>query len=280
MISSFKNILIPIDLTINTEVSVKKALELADGDTTIHLLYVDDNGITGLLTALKKFFTNPVKLMVRQDIKRKMDDWKITIEESCTNIKVCTWIIVADSVQSTIEKKAIQWGIDLIIIGKNASHTWFPFLNTVVPSMLVEKTGIAVLTVTPGAIGNKVIKVVIPIIGNESIQLKMDMIANLCRKFRLHIHLLTFTGRNNDCTDLNVSSFLQAYQCLKLNNHCYLEYAVLHGYNKAKAILKYAEKIQADVLVVHPGSETKIGWPNKNISDMLPAASRMQVFAV
>ena len=59
-----------------------------------------------------------------------------------------------------------------------------------------------------------------------------------------------------------------------------MEYAVLYGNNKAKAILNYAKKIQADVLVVHPGSETKIGWPNKNIADMLPAASTMNVLAV
>jgi nucleotide-binding universal stress UspA family protein len=280
MVSSFKNILIPVDLTVNTEVSIYKALELADGDTTIHLLYVENNGVTGLITALKKYLTAPERLIGKTEIKRKMDHWKISIEESSGKIKVRNWIVVNGSVQNTIEKKATQLGIDLIIIGKHGNHSWLPFLNTVLPSMIFKRTGIAVLTVTPGAMAHKLRRVVIPVIGDESIQLKMDMISNLCKKFSLHIHLLTFTNRNSDGTDLNVSSFLQAYQCLKLNSHCHLEYAVLYGDNKAKAILKYAEKVQADVLVVHPGSETKIGWPNKNIADMLPAASRMHVLAV
>lgn len=278
--SSFKNILIPIDLSINTEMLVKKALELADGDTTIHLLFVEDNGISGLFRALKKYMTDEGKFIRKQEIKRKMDVLKIRMEESCKNIKVCNWIVVANSVQNSIRDKALQLGVDLIIISKNNNHSWFPFLNRVIPSMLVKKTGIAVLTLTAHASDNKVRNVVIPIIGNDSVQLKMDMISNLCKKFKLNIHLLTFTRGNDDNNDLNVSSFLQAYQCLKLYNNCNLEYAVLYGDNKAKAILKYAEKIQADILIVHPGSETEIGWPNKNITDMVPTASRMHVLAV
>lgn len=280
MVSSFKNILIPVDLTINTDVSIKKALEFAEGNATIHLLYVEDNGITGVFTAFKKYLTNPLKLICKQEIKNTMGDLKLNIVKNHPGIKVYTWIVVSNSVQSAIEKQALRQGVDLIIIGKKANHSWLPFLNTVAPSRLFRNTGIAVLTITPAAIGYKVRKVVIPVIGNESIQLKIETISNLCRKFRLDIHLLTFTNRNNDGTDLNVSSFLQAYQCIKLNSNCHLEYAVLYGTNKAKAILKYAEKIQADVLIVHPGSETKIGWPNKYIADVLPAESRMHVLAV
>jgi nucleotide-binding universal stress UspA family protein len=280
MVSAFKNILIPVDLTINTEVSIKKALELTDNDSIIHLLYVDNNGLSGSFIALKNYFTDPGGLMRKQEIKRKLNQWKAAIGDSHKNLKVSTWIIESGSVQKTIEDVSMRLDIDLIVIGKNANHPWLPILNTVVPSALVKKTGIAVLTVTPGSMSSRLRKVVIPIIGNESIRLKMDMIFNLCKKFRLNIHLLTFTNRKNDGTDLNVSSFLQAYQSLNFNNHCHLEYAVLYGNNKAKAIWKYSEKVQADVLIVHPGSETKLGWPNKNISDMLPAKSRMYVLAV
>ena len=41
MQSGFKTILIPVDFTINTEIAVKKALEVADiNEATIHLLHV------------------------------------------------------------------------------------------------------------------------------------------------------------------------------------------------------------------------------------------------
>jgi hypothetical protein len=59
-----------------------------------------------------------------------------------------------------------------------------------------------------------------------------------------------------------------------------VEYAALYGSNKAKAILKYAEKVNADMLLVYPEVETKIGWLNTHISDVLPPASKVQVLAV
>ena len=279
MAYSFKNILIAVDLSINTEVLIKKALELADSDTTIHLLHVEPHGTGGLFTILKRYLAGRKDLIEKQEIKNKIGEW-MTIEESSVNIKVCNWIVEAGSIQGSIEKKAIELGVDIIIIGKNSDHSWLPFLKTVHPGELIKNTGIAVLTVTPGATLYKVRKVVIPILGNESIQHKMDMISTLCRKFRLNIHLLTFMSRNHEGTDITVSLFLRSYQYLKLNNPYPVEYAVLCGNNKAKAILKYAEKIRADILLVHPGSETKTGWPNKNISDMLPAASGMNILAV
>ncbi|HET7898016.1 MAG TPA: hypothetical protein VFL47_10110, partial [Flavisolibacter sp.] len=61
---------------------------------------------------------------------------------------------------------------------------------------------------------------------------------------------------------------------------CPVEYAVVHGSNKAKAILQYAEKTGADILLVQPEKETKIGWGDRHISDVLPRGSKMQVLAV
>ena len=48
MRASVRNILIPVDLSINTEVAVKKGLELAHGRTTIHLLHVQIKILPGL----------------------------------------------------------------------------------------------------------------------------------------------------------------------------------------------------------------------------------------
>jgi hypothetical protein len=62
--------------------------------------------------------------------------------------------------------------------------------------------------------------------------------------------------------------------------HCTIECAVLKGYNKARAILDYAKRIDADMLLVNTKSETKIGSFNRHISNVLPAASRMQVLTL
>ena len=54
MLNSFKNILIPVDLAGNTDVAVKKGLELADKDTIIHLLHVQNDSVNAKTLAVRK----------------------------------------------------------------------------------------------------------------------------------------------------------------------------------------------------------------------------------
>jgi hypothetical protein len=44
--------------------------------------------------------------------------------------------------------------------------------------------------------------------------------------------------------------------------------------------LQFAEKYDADILLLHNGAETKIGWPGKHIPDVIPPASKVQVLTV
>ena len=143
----------------------------------------------------------------------------------------------------------------------------------------MRETGIAVLTVKPGAVNNDIRTVLVPISTDASAD-KTEVVSAFCRKFRVKIYLATFLNNGNAPSSLHTSSLLQMYQLLKTSTNCPVEYAVLHGSNKARAILNYAEKINADVLLLHPETETKIGWPNKHISDVLPSASKVQVLTL
>jgi len=44
--------------------------------------------------------------------------------------------------------------------------------------------------------------------------------------------------------------------------------------------LSYAEKVQADLLLVYPEQETKVDIWNRHISDVLPPESKVQVLAL
>jgi hypothetical protein len=48
----------------------------------------------------------------------------------------------------------------------------------------------------------------------------------------------------------------------------------------AKEILNYDDKIKTDLLLVHPKTETRTAWLNRQISDVLPAESKLQILAV
>jgi len=278
MNNKFKTILVPVDFSVNTEVAVKKAMDLATEGTVIHLLNVQMDLFLGLSPRTYQYVVENAIQNNRDVIDEQLQQWKWAIEESSEGIKVCTWIAYHSSVPSVIEKKVKELHADLIIIGKNSHHSWFPFLNTVVPSNIAERTNVPVLTVKPGALHSKTKKIVVPIT-SEMADHKMEIINALCHTFRAKVFLVSFM-KDGIPSDLHISSLPQVYQWQKMKSHCPVEYTVLHGANKARELLNYAEKINADVLLVQPQSETIIGWLNKHISDVLPPESKVQVLAV
>ncbi|HWJ93066.1 MAG TPA: hypothetical protein VNR87_18260, partial [Flavisolibacter sp.] len=182
-------------------------------------------------------------------------------------------------VQETIIDTSMELHPDLVVLGKQSSHSWFPMLNTVVPSAISKETGSAVLTVKPGSLHNKIRKVVVAV--NDDVAApKMEAIAALCRNNRIQILLVTFVNGSHVPEDFSASALLTVYQWLKTVLHCQVEYAVLHGHNRAKAILEFAEKSKADMLLLNPDYETKIGWPARHISDVISPASKVQVLTV
>ena len=274
MSTSFRKILIPVDFSANTEVAVKKALELAEDGSVIHLLHVLNK--PGIMRAILD--RKNAGYIFKEEVDIVLKQWEREIEGGRENIKAKTWMAMDGRVQNVIEIKARQLDVDLIIICKKSQHSWLPFLNTVSPHKLVHNTGKPVLTVKPGSIYSKVKTVIVPV-SDEIIDYKIDAISALSQKFKINVHLVTFVDAGRP-DDVFAAPLLQLYQWIKNNLHCAVEYGVLRGSNKAKAILRYAENVDADMLLVCPEVETKIGWLNTHISDVLPPASKMQVFAV
>jgi len=265
-VPSFKNILVPVDFSVNTEVAINKTLELIEEGSVIHLLHVIRPGQSR-------------KKEIYADHKRKLNEWKETIEDYHPSIIVELSVAISGSVQNAIKQKAEEINAGLVVIGQSSTHYWLTVLKTVLPMQLAASTHIPVLTVKPGALHNKPKTVIVPI-ADEIPDIKINALELLCKKARLNIHLVTFIDDKNAPSEFSASALLQVYQWLKAKLHCPVEYAVMHGPNRAKAILQYAEKNNADILLVYPKKETQLGWWNQHISDVLPADSKVQILAV
>jgi nucleotide-binding universal stress UspA family protein len=275
MSTTFHNILVPVDFSINTEVAVKKAIELADPHySRISLLHVWNMVVPSPdRHQAKGGGKDPAKL------QEKLVQWSRRINDALPGMNVPCLFESGASIQTTICNKALDLHTDLIVIGQHSSHYWLPFLNTVVPSEVATQAGCAVLTVKPGALHNRIRTLVVPVTDHLP-QIKMEAISALCKKNKLKVHLVTFMDDENQPLDFSASSLLQVYQWLRTTLHCPAEYTVLHGSNRAKAILAYSEKVNADILLLHPETETKTGWLNRHISDLLSPASGVQVLTV
>lgn len=278
---SFKTILIPVDFTVNTRVAISKGIELCEGpDPVIHLVHVPKIIATGSFEYYRQLFAYPVDSGEADNsrLQQRLEECSLYIRKIRSDITTCYWISYTTPIERAIAEKAADIAADLIIIGKNSQHSLLPFLNTIVPSRLAKHTGISVLTVKPGAISSTLRTVVVPISSRHPEQ-KAAVINELGNKFYLHIRLLLLIEKSDDPETMQ-ASLVNTCRMLKNRSLDTISYEVIHAGNKNWDILNYCRKVDADLLIVDPEAETKIGWFNKHISDQLPVSSKTQVLAV
>ncbi|GAA4730349.1 universal stress protein [Flavisolibacter ginsenosidimutans] len=263
----FQNILIPVDFSLNTEVAVCKAVELIEKEeSSICLLHAMPHF---LFRNNRKYFT---------EAERKLAQWKESIEDGLPNVHV-SYRIPKGPAQKRIIEAARELRPDLIVIGKSMPHARWPFFKTLMPAAVAETTNIPVLTAKPGALHNKLKSVVVPV--TERIpENKLKTLESLCARGNVKIHLVTFVDDKNVPAEFSASTLLQVYQWLKTRLHCPVEYSVIHGANKAKALLNYAQKNGADLLLVNAKTETRLQCPNVYVSDVISPTSKVQVLSV
>lgn len=275
----FEKILIPVDFTINTEVAIHQALGLADPyHATLHLLHVQHESLKNIIgyNIFSIYNRDNSGNAHNKLTPEKLHSLQRMIRLNRPDIQVLTHVATGVPIEVAVIDKAREIGPDIILIAKRSHHFLLPFLNTVVPSRIALKTRIPVLTSKPGSLHRNIKTIVVPI-GQKFPQRKIDIINALRKRAGLHIRLLTFAeGDTGDIPDL----LIHVYRLLRSGAFMDIQYETITGKNKAKAILDYCEKVEADLLLVTPDVETKIGWMNKHISDVLPAASKTQVLAI
>ncbi|UYQ95757.1 universal stress protein [Chitinophaga horti] len=283
MAKQFRTILVPVDFSVNTGTAIARALLMVPPDgATIHLLHVQRIGAGGYWRKITQFFRGLSWKQVRAAIKRselKLLELKDAIEATTEHAKVEVAVCHGQSVEDTIIRKAIDLRADLLVLGKRSQHTTFPQLNTVVPSRIAQASGVPVLTAKPGALHSSLQKVVMPVSTRFPAN-KLALIAAIRRQRDLQVQLVIFADHDTD-KPFPRQSLLAIFKILKGQAGGKVNYVVLHGRDKVKALLEYTRSIDADMVVVDPGAETKLtGWSNRHLSDMLPPHSKTMVLAV
>jgi len=276
----FENILIPVDFSCNTDIAIKKAIEISNsGYCRLHLVHIMSQPARYFVTTRWRRNAAAVDKFREKEVERKLNEWKACVERNAPNIQVETSIIWDCSIQNSIVIKAGRIKADLIVIGKRMNHPWLTFMNTISPSVVKRRTSSAVLTVKIGSLNTKIKNIIVPV--NEAISVsKMNAIHSLCRKRAVKIFLVSFVNGANAPEKFSALTLLEVQQWIRTNLHCEVEYAVLHGHDKTKSILRFSEKQKADILLLNSRTETRIGWLNRHISDVIPASSKVQLLTV
>ncbi|MES1220751.1 MAG: universal stress protein, partial [Bacteroidota bacterium] len=228
LFQSFKNILVPVDFTLTTEIAVRKTIELIDpGNSAIHLVHI----------ILPKFSKNSD----HNKIVAALLQWKTVINEIFPDVIVKMYIIQGKPVQEMITQKAEEIRPDLIIVAKNSNRKWFSFKKTIDAGKLATATHCAILAIKPGSVSNKIRSIVIPVASSIPAR-KLDMLVPLAARKKATVFLLSMMSEAHGFDDSSTShALIETYRMLKGEVNCQVYHKIISGNNVARAVLQFAK---------------------------------------
>jgi nucleotide-binding universal stress UspA family protein len=261
MAVAFNTILIPVDFSLNTDIAVKKAADLAGREgAELHLLHVLKTG---------------------GNVEAAFGRLEEAIGEKYPAVRVKRHVLPGHSVQGMIIECAGLLRPDLIVIGRSDPPRKWTFFRRVSPDVIAKKTDCPVLTVKPGSVDSKTRVILIPI-RNFLPERKLEWAVLLAKKYRAQVHLLAVQDRQETKEWALPQVFLKAYHQLREHLHHPIEYSATGKQSTAKATLSCAELIMADMIVVNPETESGVSGlaGYRHISDLLGKDSKIQVLDI
>jgi nucleotide-binding universal stress UspA family protein len=282
MAKLFKKILVPIDFTEGSDIAIRKAVQLADPvQSAICLLYICKPLFSLNIFSTTGYIVAPVtEILTITEIEQKIFDYKSYIQDNLDSVIVETVISKSGKVQNRIEETAELFGADLIVIYKRGGKSVFQLHNPVSPDRIAKNTDCPVLTIKEGA-GERIIRNIVVPVMHRFPERKLEIAIKLAKIFSANIHLISFPD-NQDDEGRSDRAFIESFKKIRENASLVIKHGPLYGNDIARAVLKYSESIQADMILVNPVTESSIHYiiGKLHISDLLPEHSPIQVLDV
>jgi len=280
----FRNILIPVDFTINTELAIKKGVQLAETgeEVALHLLHVikpgdgrDESPAKNLIPVI----SNREKKLI-EDAALKLQECKEYMQHDCLGINIFIHLARNHSIEQAIVKKAMEIKPELIVVAKHSYHKWLASLKRVSAVNIARKSHCAVLIMKPGSLHTKIKSIVIPV-RSFFPRRKLQLLPSLANRKKVTIYFLSILNESNGYDGSSASdAFIETLRLLHGNVNCQLEHKLISGNNIAKDIFQFAENVDADVLLANPDEAKVSSITNLDISDLVRSSSKLQILAV
>lgn len=251
----FNKILIPVDFSSGSKVAVEKAVEIAQRfQCSVHLLHVHPHAFAvmpvanGDYRALTEMIDNKKEINLQfEKMCRYMDSIsRVKIFTECSIVNG-TWNYgIVDFIAAN--------DIDLVLIGEQA--TLFGKKELLAnPDFIAEKANVPVITVPPNRHLNKLYCIVIPVTDFLPVK-KLVYGIYMANNLDCTIKLL---GIENAGTARQVQHYLKkAAGLIKENCDVKVETETIVSSNVADAVHKFAMSEDADLIIVNPGTQTKM----------------------
>lgn len=280
--AAFKNILIPVDSLYNAQIAAEKALELSDSaETTLFLVatirydsFWQKFFYTDIISQRQTHLTKKKALA-----KKKIDTLKERIALIAPAIIIETAIITETAISDHLLRYAIQHEIDLVIATNQKHQQGFSFFRKNIAENLARKANLAVMTVTKGCLNHPIKTIVLPVTSFVP-ERRIHMALSFAKKFNAHIHLVTMLDSNDVNTKIRIDAFYLTYKILSELGHS-PHYKILHGSDSDMALVRYANQVKADMILVNPDKKKILpGFFQRKITDMIQPLSALHILTL
>lgn len=188
--------------------------------------------------------------------------------------------VVEGGIERSIRNFTLRHDIDLTIITHRRRYAWSKWLSRINIYRLARKIQSPVLNIPETAQISHIRNIVLPV--TNVLPLRKIMFASYLAQYHdARIHLVALKPSAGEHLEDENSYLYKSYQLLRDNTNLSIECHPVTGENIADTTLQYAEKVNADLIVVQPGKEVELpGILNNIFSRFLFSASRIPVMAV
>lgn len=280
--ASFKNILIHVDSLYQAQIAAEKAIELVNSETTtLHLVaLIRYDSWWQRLLYTDVIIKRQSHLNKRKKIaEKKLAALQERIHSMAPTVHTKTVILSETVINEQLLRYTQEQEIDLMITTNKSSSSAFGLFRKDIAEDLARKANLAVLTVTKGCLNHPIKSIVLPVTHFVP-ERKIEMALSFSKKFNAHIHLVTLLNNNDVDTKIRIDAFYLTYKILTEFGHS-PQYKILHGTDSGQILLRYANQVKADMILVNPEKKKLLPVFFKDkIKDMLPPLSALHILTL
>lgn len=231
----FCNILVPVLPFGNAEEALRRATEwLHHPQATIVVL----SGLSKL-QKLKAIIFSP-----RKTREQKTPNWVADVRQP--GIAISYQVVEGQTSAEALISKAGNHQADLIVLP--AQRKLLAFTHSSFPVQVATATGVPVLQLKRKTRGTT--SVVVPAQNGVSLEM-LEKISTINKKTPVHVHLVAFNlpAKEFDNTAAPLGA-MQAYQWLKSNVKCPVEFSSIRADDETTAVNNYVHHLNTDVLLL------------------------------
>lgn len=278
----FTRILLPVDFSVNTEISVRRAVQLiGNTESAIHLVHV----FCRMRLLVKRpgefhLLFSPRKSPLYKENLKKLGEWKTALEETLEKTKVTSEIVISNNIEKSIILQSENFHAHLIILGRHSFKSPMRFRYNISCSRIAHETRCVVMTLRPGILPAKMQTVVIPVSDFVPIR-KILVLEGISRKQNLKIFLVAVKDGSMGLNSRSADAMVQTFRLLKTSFNCIVECKIVDDTNLGRGAWLFAQSIHADLMLVHPYSETNLSLlTDTSQVNSIRAGSGLQVLTI